>query len=255
MCRDRHLASCAAAQLDRSATPPISMRAAGRPVQPAHQIEQRRLARSRRAHQREELALLRRRAFTPFRTSMRSLPRVKCLWTSRMVTSDIGQLLGSQVPLDLDLSCRPRAPAAATARHARRRCRPASTSSRSPSVPPVLTARRSTASAVDDEHDRSGRRRPDRRSSAPARPGARRRFGAADHRALRRSVAGAARNVTLTPMSGRMRGSSSLKPMRTSTVAFCAIGRRHRRDDDAGNLPVRIRVEHGRRRPVPASRG
>jgi hypothetical protein len=34
------------------------------------------------------------------------------------------------------------------------------------------------------------------------------------------------RKVTFTPMSGRMRGSSSLKPMRTSTVAFCrsAVG-------------------------------
>ena len=45
-------------------------------------------------------------------------------------------------------------------------------------------------------------------------------------------------------MSGRMRGSSCSKPMRTCTVAFCRSAVGHDRDHVRRDLPVRIRIEH-----------
>ena len=64
-------------------------RAARRLIEAAHQIEQRRLARSGRPHQRQKIALRESSRLTPLSTSMRSLPRVKYLWTSRTVTRSL----------------------------------------------------------------------------------------------------------------------------------------------------------------------
>ncbi len=118
---------------------------------------------------------------------------------------------------------------------------PAATSSRSPSAPPVLTARRSTSVPVDDEDEGADRApcgpRPSARARLPVPPGA--------PAPVVRGSRSSRRNVTLTPMSGRIRGSSALKRDPHEHRGLLAIGRRHHRDDARRNLPVGIRVEHG----------
>ena len=81
--------------------------------------------------------------FTPFSTSIRSLPRVKYLWTpltrtSALMSDQLPRLTVIRVPSPSDSggAITTRSPADS----------PAATSNRSPSVPPVWMARRSTAS-------------------------------------------------------------------------------------------------------------
>ena len=122
--------------------------AAGRRVEPAHQVEQRRLARSRRPHQRQEIALR--------DVEVDAFQHVDALAAAREVLVDVT----GRGPADVDsahcdsllfrydLRCLDdEPPAAARPRRDRPRVRPAITSTRSPSVPPVLTARRSTTSS------------------------------------------------------------------------------------------------------------
>ena len=121
-------------------------------------------------------------------------------------------------------------------RPARRRSAPETTSTWSPSFAPVFTARRSTRSS------RPRTRSPSRRPSAPPPFGTSSRGRAA---ALAATGSGASlRNDTLTPMSGRIRGSSWSNPIRTLHRGLLPIRRRDRRDHVRRNPPVGIGVEH-----------
>ncbi len=81
MWRARHRESCCRAATPMSHAGDLD-RAARRPVEAAQQIQQRRLARARRPHQRQEIARRQSSGSTPCSTSMRSPPRVNDLCTS-----------------------------------------------------------------------------------------------------------------------------------------------------------------------------
>src|SRR5690606_20269110 len=178
--------------------------AVARRIEPAKQVEQRRLARPRRSHQREEVAA--------WNVEIDALQHVDPFTAPRVVLAEIPDTdertdVGHYcITSTLAPSVSPGGGSSTTRSPG---CRPASTSSRSPSVPPVATARRSTTSPCSRKTtDRS----PSGRTAL---------FGTSATARGATSPSSCRRNVTLTPMSGRMRGSSSSKPSRTSTVAFC----------------------------------
>ena len=262
-CRAGRRSRCAARASATAAPPPRLAdrdaadldRAAGRRVEAADQVEQRRLARARRSHQREEVALR--------DLEVDALQHVDALAAAGEVLVDVRDLTsGSSCSSLHPVASLPEARPAHARRRRRRACRPSAPAAarrrtRSPACRPAehldadrrrcrrcCTARRSTAVAAHDEHDGLAVLGADRRLRHERRPAA---------RAARRRPPASRRNVTFTPMSGRMRGSSSSNADAHQHRRLLAIGRRHRRDDVRRNLPVGIGVEHGRRRPAPAA--
>ena len=145
MCCERHRDSCAAARARRSSTPPTSIDAAGRRVEPADQVEQRRLAGAGRAHQRQELALR--------DVEVDALQHVDALAAAGEVLVDVAdrEPVGMSLIWSRSLAscttiapCRESGGGETTTRSPA--LRPGDHFDASPSVPPVLTARRSTRS-------------------------------------------------------------------------------------------------------------
>ena len=207
--------------------PPTSIAPCGRAVEAAEQVQQRRLARPGRPHQREEVAardveVEPLQHVDPLAAAVEHLVHVAHRHQRRRRSARHALMHVAPSLPDDDLA----AVGADRAARRRRRARPPRGRRRSRPASPC---------ASPDAHgaplDAVARRRRTRRpgpgpsGSRPSRHDQPRPGGEPP------PARGAPRNATFTPMSGRMRGSSCSNPMRTSTVAFWRSAVGHDRDD------------------------